>query len=383
MRGKVLPTMKDAKDLLPWHVTDISIRPYEGFWSFNPSIHFDGTLWRCAMRSCDYAMPSGVTIRSKKAGSGQHTKNAMVIFDPQTWKPVQIFKMHENDGLPREVCSHTGFEDMRIFSTAKGGLQGIAASLHLKREQSSRPEGSLPHQPPEQVLLSFDDNYNIINAKPIRGKAFSNSQKNWVPFDGFTEPRFLYSIDNGTLFDENGPIGTPRPVVESSQAAVEPPKPDKPKRPSISSVRRGDVQIMQGSRVVLGTASIKLPRSVANRSEAVQITNPGKALLPRYSGLRGGTQLCRVSDDLWLGIGHEMKFVNGKKYYWHIFYTVDSQGALKTTSEPMKLAQNGIEFAAGMAIDGDRVVISFGVDDMESKLGETRLEAVMGLLQHR
>jgi hypothetical protein len=104
-------------------------------------------------------------------------------------------------------------------------------------------------------------------------------------------------------------------------------------------------------------------------------------LLPRYEGLRGGTQLIRVDDDAWLGLGHEMKFVSGKKYYWHVFYLVDSQGVMKAVSEPMKLATNGIEFAAGMAVDGDRIVVSFGVDDMASRLGETCLSAVMEKLQ--
>ena len=103
--------------------------------------------------------------------------------------------------------------------------------------------------------------------------------------------------------------------------------------------------------------------------------------MPKYEGLRGGTQLVRVADDAWLGIGHEMKFLNNLKFYWHTFYLVDAKGKMKAASAPMKLASNGIEFAAGMAIDGDRVVISFGVDDMECKIGETRLSAVMELLR--
>jgi hypothetical protein len=103
----------------------------------------------------------------------------------------------------------------------------------------------------------------------------------------------------------------------------------------------------------------------------------GRTLLPKYEGLRGGTQLVRVDDDAWLGIGHEMKFVNGKKYYWHVFYLVNSLGAMRAASEPMKLAPNGIEFAAGLAVEGDRVVVSFGIDDMACRLGETRLSAVM------
>jgi hypothetical protein len=107
----------------------------------------------------------------------------------------------------------------------------------------------------------------------------------------------------------------------------------------------------------------------------------GRVRLPGYDGLRGGTQLVRVSDDAWLGIGHEMKFVSSRKYYWHTWYVVDSRGKMTRVSEPMKLAQNGIEFAAGMGVDGDRVIVSFGVDDMNSMLGETRLSAVMKILQ--
>ena len=34
-----------------------------------------------------------------------------------------------------------------------------------------------------------------------------------------------------------------------------------------------------------------------------------------------------------------------------------------------------------MAIDGDRVVVSFGVDDFTCRLGDTSLSAVMGILK--
>ena len=107
----------------------------------------------------------------------------------------------------------------------------------------------------------------------------------------------------------------------------------------------------------------------------------GRMLLPTYEGLRGGSQLVRIADDAWLGIGHEMKFVSGRKYYWHTWYVVDSRGKMTAVSAPMKLASAGIEFAAGMAIDGDRVVVSFGVDDMDCRLGETSLSAVLEQLR--
>ena len=426
--------MKDAKDVIPWQVTDISIRPYEGYWSFNPSLHFDGENWRCVLRCCDYAMPDGVTIRSKSARLvGQQTKNAMVIFDPKSWQPVQVFKMHERDDHPRVACPHVGYEDMRLFRTDKGGLQGIAAALHLRRDREPRAADVLPqHQPPEQVLISFDDEYNIVDAHPIRGDGWSGTpQKNWVPFDDCAESRFLYSIDKGRMFDDRGalhgdearvsPSTGGRVVAPIATIAARPPPPSEPlpqppseplpqdpeqkhdrrgedktarsKQPARRTpVRGGDVRIVRGGRMKLDAmasrpssrpSSRSSSRSPASRSsdDSTRMMGSGRMLLPTYEGLRGGTQLVRVADDAWLGIGHEMKFVNGKKYYWHVFYLVDSRGKMTAASEPMKLAQSGIEFAAGMAIDGDRVVVSFGVDDMESKLGETKLSAVMERLR--
>jgi hypothetical protein len=416
--------MKQIEELLPWKTTHIALRPYDGLWSMNPSIHFDGTLWRCVLRCCDYAMPDGVTIRSKSAGTvGQQTKNAMVIFDPQSWQPASIFKMREKDGLPRASCVHAGYEDMRLFKTDKGGLQGIAAALHLKRDRPAA-EGRSQHQPPEQVLLSFDENYDIVGACPIRGDGWSGTpQKNWVPFDHCAEPRFLYSINKGALFDDRGsihgegarvrspsaarpiapsvvdgagalltlapleeePVPLPREVPATPREREDRPRPKQPARRL--PIRGGDVQILRGGRIAVDAMSSRPSSRASSRGpskgaeDATRMLGSGRVRLPQYDGLRGGTQLSQVGEDVWLGIGHEMKFVNSKKYYWHTWYLVDAMGKLLATSDSMKLASNGIEFAAGMAIDGDRVVVSFGVDDMECRLGETKLSAVLGVLK--
>lgn len=424
--------MKDAKDVIPWEVTDISFRPFDGFWSFNPSISFDGETWRCVLRCADYCMEDGITRRSKSVGpAGQQTKNAMVILDPTSWRPIEIFKMHERDGLPRAPTPHRGFEDMRIFRTDKGGLQGIAASLHLVRDREphvSEFTGMPQYQPPEQVLLSFDENYDIVAAQPIRG-SWNGPEKNWVPFHDVAEPRFLYSIEKGLLFDDRGRLHGDEARVRSSirghslaatptiatptiaaptiaaRAVLPEPSPEqkhdrrredravrsKKKSGRRPMIRGGDVRVVRGGRVKLDTMTSRPSSRPSSRSsqsaparstdDSTRAMGSGRVLLPTYEGLRGGTQLIRVGDDAWLGVGHEMRWANSKKLYWHTFYVVDSRGKMTAASEPIKLAPNGIEFAAGMAIDGDRVVVSFGVDDMNSMLGETRLSAVMAILR--
>ena len=371
--------MKRADEIIPWKVTDISLRPYSGMWSMNPSIHFDGTIWRCVLRCTDYAMPGGVTIRSEKARPGENrTKNAMVIFDPRSWQALEIYKMREHDNLPRTPCLSLGYEDIRIFRTDRSGLQGIAASLHLRRNDrtDARGQGGILKQPAEQVLLSFDDAYNIIEAHPIRGSWNGSPQKNWVPFDHCTAPRFLYSIDHGTMFDDHGEIRTGNAIVRPSLRARE--RLHEPRDNALERAQRR----AEESEVEREEETRRRSKRERKKGSAGVLTAKGpQQEAQTYHGLRGGSQLVRVGDDAWLGIGHLMKFVDGIKYYWHVWYLVDSRGKMKSASPPMKLAPNGIEFAAGIAVDDDRVVVSFGVDDMECRLGETKLSAVLEILR--
>jgi hypothetical protein len=357
--------VKRAGALIPWRVTDISFRPYKGMWSFNPSIHYDGFVWRGVLRCSDYAMPDGVAIRSRRAKSGESwTKNAMVIFDPASWKPLEIYKMREHDGLPRESCTSAGYEDVRIFRTDRGGFQGIAASLHLRRDTRHR------NQRAEQVLLTFDAAYNIVGAHPIRGVWDKTPQKNWVPFNDCVEPRFLYSIGDGALFDGRGPLKPEEFLVRPSmqtRVITQAPGERARRRASERAVEEGDRRPDRSGQ----------GRNRSDRWEqGPDLTRTQLSCVD----LRGGTPLVHVGDDAWLGMGHAMRFIDGLKYYWHVWYLVNARGRLMATSVPMKLAPNGIEFAAGMGIAGDRVVVSFGVDDMECKIGETRLSAVLEVL---
>lgn len=326
----------------------------------NPSIHFDGETWRCLLRCADYAMPDGVTIRSHRAEPGEaRTKNVMVIFDPEGWKPLEIYKMRERDDLPRAPCSSVGFEDIRLFQTSRGGLQGIAASLHLQRDSVVK------HPRVEQVIVSFDAEYNIVAAHPIRGSAWSEvSQKNWSPFDRAIDPRFLYSIGRGTLFDAGGELTTSTPVQSVDSTPV-------PHAPSDRARDRAQERATDREK----------ERSKEERRRPRPENQMYDAVTPKLDGLRGGSQLVCIAEDTWLGIGHEMQLVNKRKLYHHVWYVVDSCGKLKVMSPAMKIVPNrGIEFVAGMAIDGDRVVLSYGIDDMESAIAETSLAAVLELM---
>ena len=104
--------------------------------------------------------------------------------------------MRELDEAPRSKSAPClGYEDMRLFWARKprrspgeasspnqpgqadeeGELQGIACALMLNIKHN----GGVA----EQVLLRFDESYNIIAATPLRGAWSMRAQKNWMPFD--------------------------------------------------------------------------------------------------------------------------------------------------------------------------------------------------------
>jgi hypothetical protein len=279
----------------------------------------------------------------------------MVIFDPKTWRADEIYKMREQDDHARRSASSLGYEDIRIFRTDRYGLQGIGASLHLKRSESK-------HRYVEQVLLWLNDQYDIVEVQPIRGAWSTDPQKNWAPFDHCAEPRFLYSIDKGTVFGALGEVPDARIIASAHKHATY--KPDK-RESRRAKERADDAEDERDEREEPRRKKIKnLDADVTGREE-----------------LRGGSQLVRIGNDAWLGIGHAMKIVDRRKYYWHVWYLVDGRGKRRSMSPAMKLAPNGIEVAAGLAIDRNRVVVSFGVDDMECRLGETKLDAVLEILK--
>jgi len=333
--------MKYVSDIIPWRLTNISLRPFKGFYSFNPSIHFDGEKWRCVMRNCDYHAKGGeYAVKNGRI----ITRNALVTFNPSTWEPSSLVEMREIDSLQRYPTSEWGYEDMRLF-IAGGKLRGVATTAQL------RPE---PQQ--EIVLVDFDEDSNICNAEPVRGSWSNYAQKNWTPYDGTTETRLVYSIDQGiVLLPENDLSDyVPDIIQESKIEATETHRPHS----------RGGVDTIVFSKP---RSNVGIPKKTGYD------WSPTK-------GLRGGSQVIRVGD-LWLGIGHEMKFQGGKKLYWHRFYLLSEAGKKIAESDNFKLSDFGIEFAAGIARDGENVVISYGTEDRDSWLGTTKLNAILEMIK--
>ncbi len=342
------PSIPHASSTIPWSAHEIEIAPPPSYWAFNPSvIRTPDGRWLCAVRCANYHLdadaggkatvpvagpvsPSGEPLAPVPLGRVMpktvYNRSFMVTLDPRSLRAIADVEMHELDGLPRVPVIIRGYDDVRLTWTAQDGLTAIANVAHFRTEQWR-----------EMCALKLDERYQIVDATPLRGSWSDNHQKNWTPFVGTSQLRMLFSVERGGIHTRTGQILKPRP----------------------RHVTEVDPTIGTHPSIYAGAEKITL---------------------------RGGTQLIRIAphpNGRWLALAHGVSEAVGGIWYWHVWYSIDDDGQLLSRSDPMKLSDGRIEFAAGLALDPDtgRLVVSYGVGDDHCMLGVTKLEAVMKILK--
>lgn len=342
-----------------WAAKRISVSPFgRGWWSFNPCVHHDPNTdaWRCVLRIANYSLPRGVPQLSPDARRGRAmTRNVIGTLDPETLEISDLREMRELDRRPRApTCVSLGYEDVRLFR-AGGRLRAVATALQLNLEHPSRPE---------IVLLDLSEDCDVVDAMPLRGHWSDRPQKNWAPFDGADEVLLLHSIERGVVMSDRG--------ILHARPAREPDADPGKILPAILPPSKSGVEVR-----MMGTGRLGRP------PRPPRPTAPGRAA-PGSTELRGGSQLVEIERGRWIGVAHETRLTHSdhRKLYWHTLYTVNSRGEMLERSAPFKLSPpHGIEFAAGLAVDGrGGVAISYGTDDHDAWIGVTTLGAMKAAL---
>jgi tetratricopeptide (TPR) repeat protein len=174
--------------------------------------------------------------------------------------------------------------------------------------------------PREIVLGELNADYAIVRATPLRGPWTARAQKNWMPIAD--TGRFLYATS-----PDGGKQAT---VLELDGNVVKP--------------------IADGTRLDHGR-------------------------------LRGGSQLVRTPHG-WLAIVHDVAWPGGNgRIYLHRFVMLDDGFQITGMTDPFYFEHRGVEFCAGLAYDGKRLVASFGVDDQRARFGIFTLESVIARLR--
>jgi hypothetical protein len=115
---------------------------------------------------------------------------------------------------------------------------------------------------------------------------------------------------------------------------------------------------------------------------------------PHIRELRGGSNLFPLNDGTYLGISHKTykKILNiydpmsfGYKdvmvrNYTHVLIRVSKDGEIIQVSEEFQFYGRGIEFAAGLIVIDDEVIVSFGHKDLAACFGRIELSKFMEAL---
>lgn len=119
-----------------------------------------------------------------------------------------------------------------------------------------------------------------------------------------------------------------------------------------------------------------------------------RGLSSEILGVRGGSCLWSLDDGTYLAIAHKAYMTPVTRYnprlfgyenvkrrnYTHCFIRYDKFGKISQISSEFVFAGADIEFAAGLVISGNDVVVSYGYKDVASYLGKIELSKVMEML---
>ncbi|MEO7722393.1 MAG: hypothetical protein ABIS08_10830 [Pseudolysinimonas sp.] len=99
-----------------------------------------------------------------------------------------------------------------------------------------------------------------------------------------------------------------------------------------------------------------------------------------WGAARGGAGGVAVGDELLFVVHESITMPDWTRRYVHRFVTLTSDGLPSRESTRLTFLSLGIEFATGMALDGDRLLVSFGREDEEAWIASVRLQEVMELM---
>lgn len=392
-------------DLIEWQTFPLDVCPFEEMWGFNPSVcrRTDGR-WIASVRCASYSMKGGTARFASWVDPGVTVnRNVMLTLDPASFRPTSVIEMCELDDRAKPYTKCIGYEDLRLVEM-NGRMHAVATAMQLSRTGKQ-----------EIVLLDLDDDYQIVGSQPLRGSWSDAHQKNWTPYLDHPQaeagdPLLVFSLERGQLHDRQG-------IALASHPAVAPQEtPDLPEHLMQAWIGKERATGLQRQLRAPGAMEVRL----APQHPRMARPGNGTKRIDTFP-LRGGSQLVPLPEDAlyqlacmrfpmtdraWLGIGHGMRIIGGFKFYWHVLYTMDDCGRMTGRSRPFKLADTGIEFCAGLAIDPStsalpfgraarpdasalapaqprepRIVCSFGIDDHDAMIGIAPLSQALSLIE--
>ena len=252
-------------------------------------------------------------------GSGIIRTKNYILEMDESWNPIKATLIRDETGTQKNNFPVEGFEDCRLWETESGAY---AASTTV-RDLADNPAGPGHH---EMAIIDFDHEWRADDMTVVRDYHHAEVQKNWMPIVG-RPGAFLYIC-----------------------------------HPTIA------IEVSNNGRTV----------EIARHHTAGSSDDDKKV---SFADLRGGSQLIPFHGG-WLCLTHEVTW-RPERVYLHRFLAFNADFKIIALSDPFYFERVGIEFCAGLARDGDRLVASFGVNDASAHLAffdVARVEAALKAL---
>jgi tetratricopeptide (TPR) repeat protein len=306
-----------ASELFGATARPIEFSPEPGWGASNPSIYCNGEKVRCVVRTVNYRI----------VNSGYVTPPEDVVRDDGPWKGWQVIRTRnfllDLDGDLKTTRT------VEMVDTTGGARTGYPvhgfedARLFAWRGAwwaTATVCDFTDDGRREIALLQIGQDGAVVSAEPLRGLWSAHAQKNWMPFVDGDALKFVYATQPTTIFELR---------ADGDRPAIVP--------PAVGSFGHGR--------------------------------------------LRGGSQGVRV-DGGWIFAVHDVAFPGGVgRIYLHRFVLLDDQLGLVSMTEPFYFERLGIEFCAGLAMVGDKLVASYAVNDGSARLGVFDWKAVRQALR--
>jgi hypothetical protein len=298
----------------------------------NPSItRFNGE-WIVAARRANYKMSSS-GVYTVKGGIRKLNSDTFIVRCDEDLNPGSVTKLDAFSASQAYQNARNGFEDPRLFEF-NGELTGLWSAMRLGTQDFDAPD-----QPPEDQTTSFRPTWsgttNVMTVAEIYGDQISNPlelpsphglsrEKNWMPF-----------VIDGVL------------------------------------------------HLVYYLERMEVYRLVDGKLELAHLSPDVNAELRGWSGSSQFIQW----DGNWLCVAHfagrrvKQTIKSIGALYLHRFVVISPDWKIVGMSKRFFFEKRGLEFCAGLGVDGERLILSYGIDDRRAALLELDRNIVQGMIK--
>ncbi|MEX2716752.1 MAG: hypothetical protein Q6370_010665 [Candidatus Sigynarchaeota archaeon] len=252
----------------------------------------------------------------------------------------------------------------------------IVRNVNYRREKGKSWYALEDEVRTRNYVLEFDAAWNVVNATEMVDLA-ARPRTN-IPIRGYEDCRAFHvgsqDFCTATVCDTNaaGIQEIALLTLDQNYAVVE------------AEILRGPWSFARQKNwmPLVAECNVRFIHSICNgRAQIISRDLPPPLTIDwqRAGSFRGGSQALAIPGG-WLLIGHGTADENGDRIYLHRFLQLSKDFEVVAASEAFYFKQRGIEFCAGLARDGDRLIASFGVDDREAWLAFFSIDEVLASL---